>query len=152
MFVHSVATSTSRLYAFFVVAKSATDFSRSNTQRRIGANQIAGAFFVPVCCIYGSCARDTSGCAGFLCVRSANPRTATTIRLAADRGSSEHHKGATSMKLPSPLAFALRKRVSAHKSMALAALNADSSLNVRLSRYNHHMNKARELEKHGGEL
>ncbi|AUG38923.1 hypothetical protein CXP47_03185 [Pseudomonas chlororaphis] len=30
---------------------------------------------------YGSCARDTFGCAGFLigCTRSANPRTAATL-------------------------------------------------------------------------
>lgn len=152
MFPTVIATSTCPRYALSVVAKSATDFSRSNTQRRISAHRIAGAFFVPGCCIYGSCARDTLRCAGFLCVRSANPRTATTIRLAANCGSSESHKGATPMKLSLPLTFALRKRISAHKAMALAALNADSSLSVRLNRYNHHMSKARELEQQGGVL
>jgi hypothetical protein len=34
-------------------------------------------------------------------------------------------------------------RVAAHKAMAYAALNANSSLATRLSRYNHHMELAR---------
>ena len=38
----------------------------------------------------------------------------------------------------------------AYKAMALAALRADSSLSVRLARYNHHMAKARALEAAGG--
>lgn len=38
-----------------------------------------------------------------------------------------------------------RKRIAAHKAMAYAALHADSSLNVRLARYNNHMSKARAL-------
>ena len=37
-------------------------------------------------------------------------------------------------------------RAKAHRRMALAALHADSSLSVRLSRYNEHMSKARALE------
>jgi hypothetical protein len=38
----------------------------------------------------------------------------------------------------------------AFRAMALAALRADSSLSVRLTRYNHHMAKARALEATGG--
>lgn len=41
---------------------------------------------------------------------------------------------------------ALRQRASAHRAMALAALRADSSLSVRLKRYNVRMAKARALE------
>jgi len=41
---------------------------------------------------------------------------------------------------------ALRERASAHRAMALAALRNDSSLSVRLRRYNHHMSSARALE------
>ncbi|MDV7212921.1 hypothetical protein [Azotobacter beijerinckii] len=41
---------------------------------------------------------------------------------------------------------ALRQRASAHRAMALAALHADSSLSVRLSRFNRHMAIARSLE------
>lgn len=40
---------------------------------------------------------------------------------------------------------ALRQRASAHRAMALTALHADSSLAVRLRRYNEHMAKARAL-------
>ncbi|GAB3376278.1 hypothetical protein [Azotobacter armeniacus] len=41
---------------------------------------------------------------------------------------------------------ALRQRAAAHRAMALAALRADSSLSVRLKRYNARMAKARALE------
>ena len=37
-------------------------------------------------------------------------------------------------------------RAQAHRAMAMAALRADSSLSVRLKRYNQHMAKARALE------
>lgn len=40
---------------------------------------------------------------------------------------------------------ALHDRASAHRAMAIAALQSDSSLSVRLRRYNQHMNKARVL-------
>ena len=41
-------------------------------------------------------------------------------------------------------------RAIAHRHMALAALHADSSLTVRLKRYNHHMALVRALEAQGG--
>lgn len=41
-------------------------------------------------------------------------------------------------------------RAVAHKAMALSALRANSSLSVRLKRYNHHMEQARALEAQGG--
>lgn len=41
---------------------------------------------------------------------------------------------------------ALRDRAAAHRAMAIAALRADSSLSVRLKRYNHHMAICRDLE------
>ncbi|ACO80196.1 hypothetical protein AvCA_40610 [Azotobacter vinelandii CA] len=51
------------------------------------------------------------------------------------------------MKHPhAPNPSALRQRAAAHRAMALAALRADSSLFVRLRRYNDHMTKARALE------
>ena len=135
-------------YSQGVAAKSVTDLGRSNNSRRTGAHhQIAGAFFASAAPCYGSCARDTFGCAGCLESRSANPRTAATIiRLAADGGSSST-LGAPPMKRshalnPSPRCI----RVAAHKAMALAALYANSSLSTRLARYNHHMQRARALE------
>ncbi len=42
-------------------------------------------------------------------------------------------------------------RAAAHRSMALAALRADTSLRTRLTRYQHHISKARALEAVGGE-
>ena len=38
-----------------------------------------------------------------------------------------------------------RARAAAHKAMAYAALNSNTSLNTRLARYNDHMNKARAI-------
>lgn len=135
-------------YSLRVAAKSVTDLGRSCRYRRNSAqNPIAGAFFVSAMSRYGSCARDTFGCAGTLYPRSANPRTAATIiRLAANGGSSSD-TGAPPMKRshalnPSPRCI----RVAAHKAMALAALHANSSLSTRLARYNHHMQRARALE------
>lgn len=50
-----------------------------------------------------------------------------------------------------PLSVKIKRgRIAAHKAMAYAALHADSSLNVRLNRYNNHMNKARAIA--GGAL
>lgn len=43
-------------------------------------------------------------------------------------------------------------RALAHRRMALSALHADSSLTVRLKRYNHHMALVRTLEAKGGVL
>lgn len=47
---------------------------------------------------------------------------------------------------------ALRERAAAHRAMALAALRADSSLSVRLKRYNAAMSKARSLEAEAARL
>lgn len=41
-------------------------------------------------------------------------------------------------------------KAAAHRAMAMAALHANSSLSVRLKRYNHHIDQARALECLGG--
>jgi len=43
----------------------------------------------------------------------------------------------------------LQIRATAHRRMALSALRANSSLSVRLKRYNHHITQARTLEAQG---
>ena len=131
-----------------VTVNTVADLGRSNNSRRTGAPKtIAGAFFAAAVMLYGCCARDTFGCAGFLESRSANPRTAATIpRLAANGGSSTI-PGATPMHTLNPS----RLRAAAHRRMAFAALRADSSAATRLARYQHHMSKARALESKGGE-
>lgn len=111
---------------------------------------IAGAFFVLAMPLYGGRAWDTFGCAGCQLARSANPRTAATHnRVAAIRGSSTTQVGAPPMKHLHALNPS-RLRAAAHRRMAFAALRADSSASVRLSRYQHHMAKARALETVGG--
>lgn len=136
-------------YSAAVAANSATGFGDPNISRRTGANHPkAGAFFVPAVSSYGGCARDTFGYAGCLESRFANPRTAATHnRLATTRGSSS-----TLGALPMKYLHALnpsKLRAAAHRRMAFAALHADSSLSTRVSRYQHHMTKARTLEAGG---
>ncbi|WP_374441450.1 hypothetical protein [Pseudomonas panipatensis] len=103
---------------------------------------IAGAFFVPAMPLYGGRAWDTFGCAGCQLARSANPRTAATPnRVAAIRGSSITQVGASPLNTRNPSTHA-----SAWKARALSALRSNSSLSVRLSRYNAAMARARSLE------
>lgn len=133
-------------YSASVTVNPVAGFGDPFRQRRTGAtSSIAGAFFVPAMPCYGGRARETYGSAGFLCPRFANLRTAAThYRLATVRGSSTD-KGAPPMKHLHALNPS-RLRAAAHRRMAFAALRADSSAAVRLSRYQHHMAKARALE------
>ncbi len=120
------------------------------SRRTSAAKTIAGAFFVLAMPLYGGRAWAGFGLAGCLLSRSANPRTAATHnRVAAIRGSSNRTVGAPPMKHLHALNPS-RLRAAAHRRMAFAALRADSSASVRLSRYQHHMAKARELELPGG--
>lgn len=129
------------------IAHMATGLGRSRNVRRSSAPITnVGAFFVPAVTCYGGLRGDTFGCAGFLTSRSANPaQPATLIRLAANGGSSST-LGATPMSTLNPSAI----RAFAHRRMALSALRANSSLSVRLARYNNHMTIARNLETAGG--
>lgn len=133
-------------YSAPVTANSVTGFSGPKTTRRTSApSPTAGAFFVPSIRFYGGCAWETARSAGFRVSRSANLRTAATlIRLAANRGSSTTH-GAIPMKL-FPARNPSSSRAAAYRARALAALRSDSSLSVRLRRYNAAMTKARALE------
>lgn len=142
-----VASIPTRMYRPIVTANSVNDLGRSMSKRRNSApTSIAGAFFVPAIQSYGGLRGDTFGCAGFLLPRSANPaQSATLIRLAANGGSSSA-KGATPMHALNPSKI----RAAAHRAMAIAALHADSSLSVRLKRYNAAMAKARALDAQGG--
>ena len=138
-----VANSCVRGYRSSVAANSATGFCRPITERRISATvPKAGAFFMPAFSFYGGCARDTFGYAGFLSSRSANPRTAATLIRFAANGDSSSTKGAPPMTTLIPPAI----RALAHRRMALSALRANSSLSVRLKRYNAHMAIVRSCE------
>jgi hypothetical protein len=122
-------------------------FGRPSRYRRNSAPYtIAGAFFVPAVTLYGGCVQDTFGCAGFLYLRSTNLYTAATYSFGRECGSSQFDTGAPPMHALNPSKI----RAYAHRRLALAALRANSSLSVRLARYNHHANIARVLEGQGG--
>lgn len=137
------------VYSELAVTLLADGFSSPKYTKAHKRHRLAvGAFLLPAG-LYGGCAWDTVRCAGFLCVQSANPRTVTTpTRLAASRGDSKH-KGVSQMSNTTQGASAPRSKsqhiADAHRRMAIAALRANSSVSVRLARYNAHMTKARAL-------
>lgn len=137
-------------YSSAVAVNPATDLGRSRIRQRRSSAQdtIAGAFFAPVIPCYGGCAWDTFGCAGFLCPRSANPRTAVTLPRLAASGDGSIDRGASPMRLPSPSSS--KSHAAAWRARALSALRSNSSLSVRLARYNVAMERARALEAQGG--
>ncbi|MEB0149944.1 hypothetical protein [Pseudomonas sp. CCC2.2] len=72
-------------------------------------------------------------------------------RLATIRGSSKNEIGAVTMQFSrTQNPSAASGKAAAHRAMAIAALHADSSLSVRVKRYNAHMEQARSLETAGG--
>lgn len=107
-----------------------------------------GAFSLPAD-LYGGCARDTFGCAGFLGFRSTNARTVTTLTCLVASSGDSHNQGVSHMSNTTQGASAptsLHRHIAAaHRRMAFAALRANSSASVRLARYNAHMTKARAL-------
>lgn len=130
-------------YSYFAAAKSAVGFGDPINSRRTSAHRDTGVFFMPAHRVYGGCAWETFGSAGFLESRFANLRTATPINCLATVGDGSSTLGATPMRFLSRNPSA---RAAAHKAMARAALFSDSSAATRLKRYNHHMSKARTLE------
>ena len=87
--------------------------------------------------------------------RSANLAQSVTLTcLAASGDGSSETTGTITMHTLSLRLHALNpsriQRAKAHRAMALAALRSDSSLKNRLSRYNYHTEKARQLEIAGG--
>ncbi len=143
-----VASIRARRYGLPVAANSATGFCSPTIVRRISATvSKAGAFFMAAISLYGGCAWGALERAGFLTSRSANPRTAATQFCFAAGSGGSSTLGAVPMNhalIPSAI------RAFAHRRMALSALRANSSLSVRLARYNSHMAIARTLESAGG--
>ena len=138
-----VASSRGRRYGLPVAANSVTGLGNPlNVRRNSAPITIAGAFFTPADPFYGGCAWEAFVPAGFLTSRFTNLRTAATHSLGNERGSSFHTLGAPPMHALIPSAI----RAFAHRRMALSALRANSSLSVRLARYNSHMAIARTLE------
>lgn len=143
-----VASNRARRYGSPVTANSVIGFCSPNIVRRISATvSKAGAFFMAAISFYGGCAWGALERAGFLTSRSANLRTAATQFCFAAGSGGSSTLGAVPMNhalIPSAI------RALAHRRMALSALRANSSLSVRLARYNSHMAIARTLESAGG--
>ncbi|GAB3473952.1 hypothetical protein [Azotobacter salinestris] len=135
-------------YPAQVTVNPVTGLGRPNRSRRTSAHHsVAGAFFVPAMSLYGGLRGDTFGCAGSLGRRSANPAQSVAIPCLAASGDGSPVQGEPPMTQRHVLTLNPSKaRAAAHRAMALAALRADSSLSVRLKRYNARMAKARALE------
>lgn len=133
-------------YLLPVAANSAAGRRNPNSKRRYSAQiTTAGVFFRLQFRVMAAVCGQASAWSGPFCPGIPTPRMAATQSRRKDRGSSTA-KGATSMTALIPPSI----RLAAHKAMALAALRANSSLSVRLRRYNHHMQQARYLEAQGG--
>ena len=144
-----LAVPTSRRYGLPVTVNPVAGFGDPNYKlAHMRPKTIAGAFFVSAMPLYGGRAWETFGSAGCQLARFANLRTAATHnRLATVCGSSTTQVGAPPMEhLHALNPFSTRNRIAAYKARALAALRSDSSLSVRLARYQSAMDKARALE------
>ena len=117
-------------------------------------------FFMPSVSLYGgTCGagyfafRENDPLNSFLCgwdrptTNAARSATQTCRRV---RGGSSIHKGTDLMSNHAKNPSATSGKAAAHRAMAIAALHADSSLSVRLKRYNSQMEKARQLDAIGG--
>ena len=142
----ALALTSRRGYGLPVTVNPVADLGRSKRKWRTSAQDlIAGAFFVPAMSLYGGSAWDTFGCAGFSIFPGRPTRVLLPPSLAWPRTVAAPTKnGVSLMRTRNPLAHA-----AALRAIALAALRADSSLSVRLARYNAAMAKVRALEAQG---
>ena len=144
-----VASALGRRYRPSVVTLRATGRRNPMSKRRTSAQiTTAGVFFRLQFSVMAAVCGQASAWPGSFCPGIPTPRTAATQSRRKDRGSSSKAKGAVPMK------HALNPSVTsgkaaAHRAMAMAALHADSSLSVRLKRYNKQMAIARTLETAG---
>lgn len=133
-----------RGYGLPVTVNPVTDLGRSDNLARRRPNPIAGAFFASAHSCYGGCAWDTFGCAGCQVPVGQPAYSCHPNSLGRERWQFQPQLGMSPMHTRNPLAHA-----AALRAIALAALRADSSLSVRLARYNAAMAKVRALEAQG---
>jgi len=143
MIAFALASQHQRRYGSPVTVNPVAGRRNPNNERRTSAKANMGAFLLPV--FYGGCARARFGVAGALSCRFPTPRTAATPARRKAGGSSPTKGAATMQTTRNPSTHA-----AAWKARAFAALRADSSLSVRLRRYNEAMARARSLETVGG--
>ena len=139
-----LANATPCVYANCAGAKSSAGIDSPNTSRRTSAPH-DGVFFASPLWV---AVRGSLRAAGFLEYRSVNPRTVAHPSIDSELGDSST-LGVTpmaSLRLSNVITRSLSGRAAAHRAMAKAALFADSSASTRLKRYNHHIEKAQQLE------
>lgn len=133
-------------YSIAVAANSAPECGSSDMSRRTAPRK---RFFCAHFMV--GCAWEAFAPAGILDTGLPHPRTVRHPSCGSDPANSISSRSSKMKTLTLPIAAKIkRNRIAAHKAMAAAALRADSSLNVRLARYNNHMNKARAIA--GGAL
>lgn len=146
-YVPSIAVASSRRYCASVAANSATGRRNPKISRRNGAQiTTAGVFFRLQYSVMAAVCGQASAWPGAYYPGIPTLHTAATQSRRKDGGGSTLKVGAPPMTalIPSKI------RALAHRRMALSALRANSSLSVRLSRYNAHMTIVRTLEAQGG--
>lgn len=142
--ITSVARLRAAMYLHPIAANSAIRVWKPGKHEEHKLHLSARSFFSPA--VYGGAVREDFGPVGFLLPRSSTPVQRYRLSCGSENGSSSA-KGARPMITLNPS----RIRAIAHRRMALSALRANSSLSVRLKRFNHHMIIVRVLETQGGE-
>lgn len=137
----SLAAHTAFGYSIGLAANSVSGFSRPTVSRRTAPRK---RFFCAHSMV--GCAWEAFAPAGFLDAGRLTHAQFATHCLVAVLADSNLSRSSTMKTLTLPLAARIKRdRIAAHKAMAYAALHADSSLNVRMARYNNHMNQARAI-------
>ncbi|WP_219063555.1 hypothetical protein [Pseudomonas sp. UMAB-08] len=110
-------------------------------------------FFTPSVSLYGgTCGAGLSASILTESNPTSNAARSATQTCRRVRGGSYIQNGTDLMSNHAKNPSATSGKAAAHRAMAIAALHADSSLSVRLKRYNHHVEIARNLEAIGGAL
>ncbi|GFM68698.1 hypothetical protein PSCICJ_48160 [Pseudomonas cichorii] len=145
-----VASNLDARYCLPVAVNPANGRRNPKTSRRNSAQiTTVGVFFRLQFSVMAAVCGQASAWPGAYYPGIPTPHTAATQSRRKDRGSSEAKVGAVPMQFSlSVITPAIRAL--AHRRMALSALRANSSLAVRLNRYNSHMDRARALENAGG--
>lgn len=130
-------------YSVVLAANSVSESGGSEISRRTAPRK---RFFCAHSMV--GCAWEAFAPAGFLDAGLPDPCTVRHPSSGSDSDAADSNlsRSSTMKTLSLPLAARIKRdRIAAHKAMAYAALHADSSLNVRMARYNNHMNQARAI-------
>ena len=144
--IDSVASNHGPRYGLPVAANSATGCRNPLRHWRTGApSRLQALFLCPLSSVMAAVCGQASAWPGSNFPGIPTTRTAATQSRRKDRGSS-----ILKLEFTMTATVTSKIRALAHRRMALSALRANSSLSVRLKRYNHHMAQARNLECLGG--